>query len=487
VKHKIAIYGFGSSPVVARHLIDMATQSRCGLEWCAILVQPNYRAVMGAVLPREEILDLYAVLPENPEGGDMSLLTCYPGSLAEDLAALKRSRRKRSGQWTLKRGIDHYRLFKKFLTDRGVTHLLMPVIETFDAKIAVAVAKEIGVRVIAPVDLRNLSGTMFTTDCHETPPAYAVADDRYREMAREFVTAFRLKQSPARPQPAYDEAVADDDEILKTYLPTLPWRMWGFLVRILERPDLFDVDLIRVSIMYNFGFVRDPIRRVRARRNAGRFDVGSADALPEKFIFYPLQYSPEASINTPAPYFVDQFRVIDAIRFAMPSDHVLVVKEHPVCLEMRPLPFMPRIQQSAGVRIARVSIPATEIIKKAALTVTVTGTAAFEGFLMGRPTLAFGSGLSAWTLGSVSFLGNLRETIVQRMANPPDENIIVEQVARLFSARYPFFFNSAHTPGEPMLRRGNVRRFLEALLDHLKREEAFAAEPTQRQKVVSAS
>src|SRR5215472_16170988 len=99
MKSKIAIYGFGSFPVIARHLIDMATQSQCALEWCAILVQPNYRGVIEKILPREEILDLFAVLPRIPEGGDMSLLVRYPGSLAEDLAALKRSRRKRSGQW----------------------------------------------------------------------------------------------------------------------------------------------------------------------------------------------------------------------------------------------------------------------------------------------------------------------------------------------------------------------------------------------------
>jgi hypothetical protein len=486
VNYKIAIYGFGSFPVIARHLIDMANQRRCGLKWCAILIQPNYRKVIEEILPREEILDLFAVLPRTPQGGDMSPLAHYPGSLAEDLAALKRSRRKRSGQWTLKRGIDHYRLFKAFLVERGVTHLLMSVIETFDAKIAVAVARELGIQVIAPVDLRNLTGTMFTTDCHETPPAYAVADECYRQTAREFIAAFRRQQSSARPIPIYRDSVADDDVILESYMPALPQRMGQFLVRILERPDLFDIDLIRVSIMNNFGFIRT-VRRIRARRNLGFFDIESGNELPNKFIFYPLQYSPEASINTPAPYFVDQFRVIDALRFAMPSDYVLVVKEHPACLEMRPIPFMRRVQQSAGVRIAKVSIPATEIIKRAALTVTVTGTAAFEGFLMGRSTLALGSGMSAWVLGGVSPLGTLREGIVEGIANPPKDEMIVEQVARLFGARYPFFFNSAHMPGEPMLRRGNLRRFLEALLDHLRREEGLMANLAARRQVLSST
>jgi hypothetical protein len=487
MKSKIAVYGFGSFPVVARHLIDVAGQSQCGLEWCAILAQPDYRRIIEQVLPREEILDLFVVLPRTPEGGDMSLLARYPGSLAEDLAALKRSHRKRGGEWTLRRGIDYYRLFKAFLVERNATHLLMPAVETFAAKIAVAAAQQIGIRVISPVDLRNLTGTMFATDCLETPPAYAVADERSRSIAREFIATFRLKQSPARPMPVYGDVVTDDDAILETYLPALPRRMWQFLRRMLERPDLFDIELIRISIMGNFGFIRNPVRRIRERRNFGRFDIGSVDELPDRFIFYPLQYTPEASINTPAPYFVDQLRVIDAVRFAMPSDYILVVKEHPACLDMRPLPFMRRIQQCAGVRIAKVSIPATEILKKAALTVTVTGTAALEGFVMGRPTLTLGGSVSAWALGGASPLGALRETIAERIANPPKEEFIVEQIARLFSVRYPFFSNSAHTPGEPMLRRGNLRRFLEALLDHLKREQASAAEPLRREQAVSVS
>src|SRR6266478_3928189 len=153
----------------------------------------------------------------------------------------------------------------------------MSTIETSDAKIAVAVAREIDVKVIAPIDLRNLTGTMFTTDCHETPPAYAVADDRCRALAREFIAEFRRRQSPARPQPTYDDATADDNATLESYLPGLPRRIWQFFVRVLQRPDIFDLDLIRVSVMNNFGFMRDSIRRVRAMKNVGRFDIGSVD------------------------------------------------------------------------------------------------------------------------------------------------------------------------------------------------------------------
>jgi hypothetical protein len=405
----------------------------------------------------------------------MECLAHYPASLVEDLAALKRSRRKRSGQWALRRGIDYYRLYKEFLVKRGATHILMPVVETLDAKIAIAAAREVGIKVIAPVDLRNLTGTIFSVDCIETPPAYALADEAGRMSAKRFLNEFRLQPGPPRPSPSY-ESESEESRILEGYLPSLLPRIWQFLVRAIERPDMFDPDSIRVSIMNNFGLLRNSVRRIRKWRNARRFDLGSLQEFPEKFIFFPLQYSPEASINTPAPYFVDQFRVIDAVRFSMPSNYVLVVKEHPACLEMRPLEFMRQIHNCPGVLIADATIRATDIMKRAAVTVTVTGTAALEGLFMGLPTLALGGSLSSWALGGVVQLGNLRTAILEAIQRPPTDEFIVEQVARLISARYQFFFCTAHMPGEPMLRLGNMQRFLGALLDHIKREQFSLAE-----------
>ena len=49
------------------------------------------------------------------------------------------------------------------------------------------------------------------------------------------------------------------------------------------------------------------------------------------------------------------------------------------------------------------------------------------------------------------------------------------------SVRYPFLFVSPFYAGEPMLRRGNMRRFYELLLDHLKRlDEGAASSGTPR-------
>src|SRR5947199_385458 len=136
---KIALYGFGSFPVVSRHLIDLAKADGSPIQWCAILVSPHYRRIMREVLPAADILDVFAALPREPVGGDLSDLVGYRGSLIEDIAALKLSYRARSREWVHNRAADTYRLYKAFLTERQATHLLMSGIETPEAKIAVAV------------------------------------------------------------------------------------------------------------------------------------------------------------------------------------------------------------------------------------------------------------------------------------------------------------------------------------------------------------
>ncbi len=143
---KIALYGFGSHPIMHRHLIELAAKEKLPLTWCEILPAPQHRKVISEVLPTSEILDVFQALPRVPVGGDLGLLSHYPGSLVEDLAAQKRRRRKRDGRWLLNRGIDYYKIYKQFLAERGVTHILMPLIETPEAKIAVAAARELDVR-----------------------------------------------------------------------------------------------------------------------------------------------------------------------------------------------------------------------------------------------------------------------------------------------------------------------------------------------------
>jgi len=53
-----------------------------------------------------------------------------------------------------------------------------------------------------------------------------------------------------------------------------------------------------------------------------------------------LQFQPEASIDVMAPFFSNQIETARQIAMSMPDDYVLVTKEHPAMVELRPPSYL---------------------------------------------------------------------------------------------------------------------------------------------------
>jgi hypothetical protein len=212
--------------------------------------------------------------------------------------------------------------------------------------------------------------------------------------------------------------------------------------------------------------LRDNIWKIRRRINEANCDIYSLDELPNKFIFYPLQYTPESSINTPAPYFVDQLRAIDAIRFAMPSDYKLVVKEHPACILLREGGFLRRLQHTSGVVVAHYGLSSLELVRRSALTISVTGTATLEAMLLGRRAITLGGTLVSAMLGGSCSVGDLEQRISLELERHISDADVVKAIAKLFSVRHEVAFGSPGAPTEPVLRSGNITRLAHAFIEH---------------------
>ncbi len=485
MRYKIALHGFGSTPIVFKHLMEMAAQDQAPIEWCMILPTPEHRALVRSMLPGSGILDVYQELPKDPVGGDLSLLAGYPGSFAEDLGADKRPWGARNGRRRFARGIDYHLLYKKFLADRGATHLLIPQIEGAEGKILVATARQLGLSVMVPLDCRSLTGTFFAADANAALPPHAEPREDMLLKSAAFIERYRKLPTPAQSAPTDFASIDGDDDLISGPRPSLPSRLFGLARKVAERPDLFVPDQIRASVLNNLPALRDRWWGLRTSRAAREFDVEELDALPNRFIYYPLQVTPEASINTPAPYYVDQSRAIDALRLAMPPDCVLVVKEHWAGIGFRSMDFVRQLRRLPGLLVAKYTMNSRDLIRRASLTCAVTGTAAFEAFLLGRPAIALGPGLSHWALGCGDASGSLRKEIAARIDRPIPDQTVIERVATLLSVRYPFLFVSPYYPGEPMLRRGNMRRIYEGLLDHLRRLDAWSEKTGERHELAS--
>jgi len=470
---KIVLHGYGEYAVLYRHLIDRAHKDAPELQWAVILPTSHFKDRFQAVLPDDHILCLEdARARYRPAAADPAELAGYFGNINADIEAEKHTFKFRPAAEQLSRALETYRLYKDFFSRVQPTLVLFSHVEGYESKMLIAVAREFGVEVAVPTDCRSIGGTYFSPDDLETVPQPRPVTPELLAKAREFLAAFRERNLPAGRVPFN---ISPDDRPLSNFRKPLPIRTMNFVRRLLRDPALFEFINLRVSVQNNLPLVRDTIWRLRAARNARQFDIGSLDALPAKFIYYPLQYSPESSINTPAPFYVDQLRAIDAIRFAMPSDHLLVVKEHPACITVRAVDFMPALRRKAGVTVAHYRLDSLEIIRRAAATIAVTGTATLEAFLLGRPSLVLGHSLVTEYLGGVCSIADLPERLRKVLGRTLPEESIVRAVAELMSVSHDFLLWPPGRAGEPALRNENIRRFLKALVTHLNRNRATAA------------
>jgi hypothetical protein len=467
---KIALHGFGTYPIVFRHLIEAARRSTPEIEWAMILPSPHHVELARAVLPAEDVFSLHDHLTRNPQPlADQSELNAYPGQIFADIEAEKRAFKHRPAWQQLARAAEIYRLYKDFLKRSGTSHLLIPQIEGLEGRMLPDIARELGIIPMVPTSGRIFAGTFFSADAHETLPTYRQATPALLDDARGFLAKYR--QDPMSPFGIPDQQDPNDPRLDDFSEPVMT-RAINFLRRNSARPDLFEREYVRISLLNNMPPIRDTLWQINKARGRRNFDIASLDQLPRRFIYYPLQVTPESSINTPAPYFVDQFRAIDAIRFAMPNDHLLVVKEHPSAMVTRPPSFVRSLQRRAGVAVARYNMDSRAIVERAALTISVTGTATLEAFMVGRPSLTLGPTFIAGLLGGVCPIDQLHTRIREKLARPPGDDLIVNAIAEIRGVVYDFVLRAPGYPGEPTLRRGNIDRMLGAILDHIARNDA---------------
>ncbi len=130
---------------------------------------------------------------------------------------------------------------------------------------------------------------------------------------------------------------------------------------------------------------------LRARRLGRAGPFTSWRDPPERFAFYPLHVDPEASTMVLAPWRTDQLAVIELLRRSIPEELELVVKEHLPMLGRRPRGFYDRIRRLPRTRLISPFADGFDMIRRAELVAVITGTAAWEALLLGRPALVVGA------------------------------------------------------------------------------------------------
>jgi len=171
-------------------------------------------------------------------------------------------------------------------------------------------------------------------------------------------------------------------------------------------------------------------------------------AISEKVVYFPLQMEPEASILAYSPWFQDQLEAIRITCQSMPQGYRLVVKENPKMAGSRPLNYYRKILSHPHVDIADIKIPTDVLLEKCVAVVAISGTATFEGRILGKTTFCFGRPPARKVCSDFDIAGEGQMQkwfdLLQQPAGPLSEEIFSDWKRSAFRARGSMFWQGAY-------------------------------------------
>lgn len=206
--------------------------------------------------------------------------------------------------------------------------------------------------------------------------------DSHLPAARDYIASFREKTSSPDYLAVHKRRVARQQSVAHLAKSALA----GVKTAIKLRLGRMELPLRKPSPARHVGHLVKTALQARRIKRQGLFpEPGARPGGP--FAFYPLHVDPEAATMVLAHMHTDQLAVIEALSKSLPLGMRLVVKEHVPMLGQRPAGYYERLARIPGVFLAAPEDSGTALVKEAALTATITGTAGWEAMLLRKPAL----------------------------------------------------------------------------------------------------
>jgi hypothetical protein len=384
---KLAFYMTGNTAKILRRCMNF-------LDTKAIAICPNFQSYAESKKEPKflEIDYLYEGFNAVFECIDIDAFRRKYSSinLSEVLIVDKSHYKKRSAEYRLRYVCAMGEQIARILTRSKPEYIFFPIIESIDAMLAYRLAQYFGIKPIVYCHTRFSDRSFFSESHFELIPPYVnrvACSDSDAARAEAFLQNYRANPGPFEIYPAVPSGDAYDDtgEELGSF---------GRLLRNLHLksgPERHNRLInLWISFQVRFQELILPIRK-SIFYAVERFYIRPKPAPAKDYDYFPLHMSPEASINVPAPYFIDQIRVVDKILLERQGNRTLVVKEHPAMYGFRPLEFFRALKGRPFVSVVPRSASSLQLIKNASTVYSVTGTACLEAFLLGVPWVQYGT------------------------------------------------------------------------------------------------
>ncbi len=390
---KLCVFASSTTALFFRGLIDACAKSRDPIEWSVIFPQGHFRYVLSDVIAKERRLYLFEHFDRHYAALDDAQIQRAMASGEGLVSALMRD--KNGYRWLPKEEQAAYRGAAMHACYREIpgarwrpTSCFFPVSRRSKSSSPSLCARNSrSAFLLLPPRCGSSGRAFFSADVYESLPQYfgAYTNDDV-QVARQVIDRFRAKMGnepgdryPLRHSLANQASFArhrDQREYLR----------WRYERRHCSEETL----LMRIT-----RHAQPLVRRLRQRRfdltSARYFDVTkSQGSLPEKFVFYGLHMTPESSINALEPYYVDQLRPIDAPLLSLPRDTRWWSRSTRPWSACAPIPLSGCRWLRPALVLVHPDYDTRDLIARAAVVATVTGTVGLEAYLLDKPCVMFG-------------------------------------------------------------------------------------------------
>ncbi|MBI2444536.1 MAG: hypothetical protein HYV42_04830 [Candidatus Magasanikbacteria bacterium] len=290
----------------------------------------------------------------------------------------------------------------KFLDEAKPDFIIFSVVANLSGLLLYYVAKKRGIKTIV-MDAPRIGIRYFVSERYDASTYLAAAfaalrqqhdaaAEELRQPARRWLQEFQarptyyLHNSPAAA--AFSPRVAPRSEYFNWLLPSraprsLRWFLKSFW-DYARNPYRDDYDTIKP-----WHEVYDKlIRKLRILRGYG--DLYDYPAPGEKYAYFALHTEPEAYPIILAPFYTDQQWLISQVARSLPVEYKLYVKDHPGMYGLRPRRYYRELKKIPNVRLVPPGYSGFDLIQGSDLTITITGTSAWEAVLLKKPVVTFG-------------------------------------------------------------------------------------------------
>ena len=256
-------------------------------------------------------------------------------------------------------------------------------------------AKQKGVPMIAITDSKVNGQYIFTHDYQDSSgPFY----DRIKELnsgvksenlekAKQYIKEFREKfKAPDYAKKKIDLSLWK--KIKKEILPF--YQIWMWYTKSVARVNFLESTKITIDYRPPRIILRDHFAEKKYKRAMKKYLYYSFEKVG-KFIYFPLQFQPEATIDVAAPYFSNQIETARLVAMSLPDDYTLVVKEHPEMIGKRSPSYIEKIAKTVNIKLVDYRTPQSEILKRASLIISPNSTTIAEAAFYNIPAIQLGN------------------------------------------------------------------------------------------------